>query len=176
MLTTLLELTATWLAPGFASDAKRLELTVTLVRIMLPFVLFAALAQLVGGMLNELGRFAAAAALPTLFNAVVIATLPLLGGAPGDARARPRLGRGGGRRGAARLRLARLTPGRIPAPTGAAAPGSAEQAVMLVDLALASLPAAGAVSWLHCAERVARLLPSLALPPAAGLAAFVLAA
>ena len=167
------------LAPGFGDGAGRLDLTVLLVRIMLPFVLFAALAQLLGGLLNGLGRFAAAAALPALFNAVAIAALVLLGErlrTPAHALAwgvaaagavqlawvwlscrragfapplrRPRTTR----------RIRRLLRRAAPAAAGV----GAEQAVMLVDLALASLLAAGAVSWLHYAERVARLLPSVA--------------
>ena len=185
LLTALLELAAPWLvqalAPGFGGGdgAERLALTVLLVRVMLPFVLFAALAQLVGGMLNGLGRFAAAAALPALFNAVVIAALPVLGGwleTPALA-----LAWGVAAAGAVQLAwvwLACRRAGFLPRPARPratrrvrrllcrAAPATAgvgaDQAVMLVDLALASLLAAGAVSWLHYAERVARLLPSVA--------------
>ena len=187
VLMALAELAAPWLAlalaPGLADSgadgAERLALTVLLVRVMLPFVLFAALAQLAGGMLNGLGRFAAAAALPALFNAVVIAALALLGErleTPAHA-----LAWGVAAAGAVQLAcvgiacrragflprpaLPRLT-GRIRRLLRRAAPAAAgigaDQAVMLVDLALASLLAAGAVSWLHYAERVARLLPSVA--------------
>lgn len=183
VLVALLELAAPWLvdllAPGFGVGAERHSLTVLLVRIMLPFVLFAALAQLVGGMLNGLGRFAAAAALPSLFNALAIAALLVLGermGTPAHA-----LAWGVAFAGAAQLALVWIAcrrAGFVPRPfrprltgrvrrllrrTGPAAAGvGADQAVMLVDIALASLLAAGAVSWLHYAERVARLLPSVA--------------
>ena len=169
------------LAPGFGdgNGADRLELTVWLVRVMLPFVLFAALAQLLGGVLNGLGRFAAAAALPALFNAVAIAALVLLGErleTPAHALAWGVAAAGAGQlawvwlagrragfapplgRPRATRRIRRLARRAAPAAAGV----GAEQAVVLVDLALASLLAAGAVSWLHYAERVARLLPAVA--------------
>ncbi|MCY4003852.1 MAG: murein biosynthesis integral membrane protein MurJ [Rhodospirillales bacterium] len=171
------------LAPGYGDGsgdgADRLALTVLLVRIMLPFVLFAALAQLLGGVLNGLGRFAAAAALPALFNAVAIAALLILGeGLETPAHA---LAWGVAAAGAVQLawvwlacqRTGFAPPLRRPRVTRwirrllrRAAPAAvgvgAEQAVVLIDLALASLLAAGAVSWLHYAERVARLVPSVA--------------
>ena len=187
VLVAVLELAAPWLvaglAPGFGADAgdgaARLGLAVWLVRIMLPFVLLAALAQLVGGMLNGLGRFAAAAALPALFNAAAIGALALMGErleTPAHALAWGVAGAGAVqlacvwlacrragfvpplRRPRANARIRRLLRRAAPAAAGV----GAEQAVMLVDLALASLLAAGAVSWLHYAERVARLLPSVA--------------
>lgn len=183
VLVALLELAAPWLvralAPGFGGEAERLDAAVGLVRIMLPFALFAALAQLLGGVLNGLGRFAAAAALPALFNAVAIAALLALG----ERLRTPALALAWGvsaagasqlawvwlacrRTGSApRPRPPRLTP-RVRQLARRAAPAvlgvGAAQALMLVDLALASLLPAGAVSWLHYAERVARLLPAVA--------------
>lgn len=183
VLVALLELAAPWLvqalAPGFGGGAERLDAAVGLVRIMLPFVLFAALAQLLGGMLNGLGRFAAAAALPALFNALAIAALLALGErlrTPAHALAWGVSAAGAAqlawicvacrRAGAApRPGPPRLTP-RVRRLLRRAAPAAlgigAAQALMLVDLALASLLPAGAVSWLHYAERVARLLPAVA--------------
>ncbi|TYO89201.1 putative peptidoglycan lipid II flippase [Oceanicella actignis] len=64
------------LASGFADDA-RLELTTALGRIAFPYILFISLAALFSGVLNSLGRFAAAAAAPVLLNVVLIAALAL---------------------------------------------------------------------------------------------------
>ena len=183
VLVALLELAAPWLlqglAPGFGSEAGRLELSVRLVRIMLPFVVLAALAQLLGGVLNGLGRFAAAAALPVLFNAVAIAALVVLGErleTPAHALAWGIAVAGAVQLGCVwlacrragfvpRLRRPRLA-GRVRRLLRRAGPAvagvGANQAVMLTDLALASVLAVGAVSWLYYAERVARLLPSVA--------------
>ncbi|MDX1575192.1 MAG: lipid II flippase MurJ, partial [Kiloniellales bacterium] len=71
LLTSLLALTAAamaampWvihgLAPGFADDPEKFALTVELSRITFPYLLFIALAALLGGVLNSLYRFAAAA-------------------------------------------------------------------------------------------------------------------
>ena len=178
-----LELAAPWLlaalAPGLDDGTGRLETAAALLRIMLPFALLAALAQLLGGMLNGAGRFAAAAALPALFNAVALLALLVAG----DRLATPAhaLAWGVAAAGAAQLactwracRRAGIAPAvrrprltrRLRRLLGRAAPATAgvgaEQAVVLTDLALASLLAAGAVSWLHYAERVARLLPAVA--------------
>ena len=75
----LLQLALPWamhaLAPGFAGDAERFDLSVTLARIMSPYLLLLPLAALLGAVLNGLGRFAAAAAMPVLLNAVLIAAL-----------------------------------------------------------------------------------------------------
>ena len=63
------------LAPGFVHTPARFTLAVTLTRITFPYALTICLAALVGGMLNGIGRFAAAAAAPVLFNLVGIACL-----------------------------------------------------------------------------------------------------
>ena len=99
LATALLELAAPWIlygvAPGFADDPQRLGLATVLVRIMLPFVLFAAPAQFLGGMLNAAGRFAAAAmpirpasatarSLSRSMRFSNTATLPAFGAAGGD--------------------------------------------------------------------------------------------
>ena len=180
-LTVLLELAAPWLvhllAPGFAGEEGQAELTATLVRIMLPCVLFASLAQLLGGMLNGLGKFAAASAMPVVFNLAVLAVL--LGFATRLSAPTHVLAWGIAAAGAAQLgfvgvccqragmlpgpvrptrRVRRLLRRSAPAVVGV----GASQAVLLVDLALATLLAAGSVSYVHYAGRVARLLPSVA--------------
>ena len=96
LLTSLLALTAAamaampWvihvLAPGFADDPEKFALTVELSQITFPYLLFVALAALLGGVLNSLYRFAAAAAAPVLLNIFFIAALAIevpLVGAPG---------------------------------------------------------------------------------------------
>ena len=183
VLTGVVGLAAPWLvqalAPGFGGEAQRLGPAAWLLRIMLPFVLFASLAQLLGGMLNGMGRFAAAAALPGLFNAVAVAALLGLGErleTPAHALAWGIAGGGAAQLGlvwCACWRAGMLPAFRWPRPTRRvrvllrrAAPAvagvAAAQGVMLVDLALASLLPAGTVSWLHYAERVARVLPAVA--------------
>jgi putative peptidoglycan lipid II flippase len=58
--------------PGFASDAEKFDLTVLLSRIAFPYLLCMSLAALLGGVLNSLHRFWAAAAAPILLNIVMI--------------------------------------------------------------------------------------------------------
>ena len=65
-------LTAPWLvhafAPGFAAIPGKLELTVQLTRVMLPFLPMVALAAAAMGMLNARGVFGVPALAPTLLN------------------------------------------------------------------------------------------------------------
>jgi len=63
------------LAPGFAKDPGRFTLAVELTRITFPYLLAVSLVTLYGGILNALGRFAAAAAAPILLNISMVATL-----------------------------------------------------------------------------------------------------
>ncbi len=56
------------LAPGFADEPGKLELTIELSRIMLPFLLFVALAAAVMGMLNAVRRFTVPALAPVFLN------------------------------------------------------------------------------------------------------------
>jgi putative peptidoglycan lipid II flippase len=61
------------LAPGFSGDASKFALAVTLTRIMFPYLFFVCLTALFSGVLNAMGRFAAAAGAPVLFNLFSIA-------------------------------------------------------------------------------------------------------
>ena len=61
--------------PGFAEDTEKFELTVLLGRIMFPYIAFMSLLAMLGGVLNSLGRFAAAAFAPVMLNVVLIAVL-----------------------------------------------------------------------------------------------------
>lgn len=62
-------------APGFAGDPEKFELAVTLTRITFPYLLFISLVSLMAGVLNSLGRFAAAAATPILLNLCLIGAI-----------------------------------------------------------------------------------------------------
>ena len=66
------------LAPGFAGNHGKFALAVVLTRIMFPYLFFVCLTALFSGVLNAMGRFAAAAAAPVLFNVFSIAFMLLL--------------------------------------------------------------------------------------------------
>ncbi|MBS1140458.1 MAG: Virulence factor MVIN-like protein [Proteobacteria bacterium] len=55
-------------APGFAADAGKFELTITLTRITFPYIFFMSLVALAGGLLNSWSRFALPAFTPVLLN------------------------------------------------------------------------------------------------------------
>jgi putative peptidoglycan lipid II flippase len=55
-------------APGFSSDADKFELTVALLRLTFPYILFISLTSLAGGILNTWSRFSIPAFTPTLLN------------------------------------------------------------------------------------------------------------
>ena len=61
------------LAPGFADVAGKMELATDLSRICFPYLLFISLTSLQAGVLNSVGRFAAAAGTPILLNVVAMA-------------------------------------------------------------------------------------------------------
>jgi putative peptidoglycan lipid II flippase len=63
------------LAPGFEVGGVRYAAAVELSRITFVYILFIALVALHGGVLNSLGRFAAAAAAPILLNICMVSTL-----------------------------------------------------------------------------------------------------
>ncbi len=64
------------MASGFADDA-RFALTVDYGRIVFPYILLISLAALLSGVLNALGRFAAAAAAPVLLNIILVSAMYL---------------------------------------------------------------------------------------------------
>ena len=63
------------LAPGFIRDPAKFDLTVFLTRITFPYLTLVSLLALISGVLNGLGRFAAAAFAPTFLNVVLIGVL-----------------------------------------------------------------------------------------------------
>jgi len=55
-------------APGFAANAEKFELTIALLRITFPYILFVSLVSLAGGILNTYSRFSVPAVTPALLN------------------------------------------------------------------------------------------------------------
>ncbi len=66
------------LAPGFASDPEKFDLTVLLSRICFPYLFCVSLVALMSGVLNGFRRFAAAAFAPVALNVVLIGVLGLV--------------------------------------------------------------------------------------------------
>ncbi|WP_207458468.1 murein biosynthesis integral membrane protein MurJ [Azospirillum sp. SYSU D00513] len=62
-------------APGFADEPAKFELAVLFTSITFPYLLFISLVSLLGGVLNSMDRFAAAAAAPILLNLCLIGAL-----------------------------------------------------------------------------------------------------
>jgi len=60
------------IAPGFAGSPEKLSLTITLTRIMFPYIFFIGMVALCMGILNVLGHFAAPALAPVLLNLAMI--------------------------------------------------------------------------------------------------------
>ncbi len=175
-------LAAPWLvrafAPGFAEVPGKLELTVRLTRVMLPFLPAVALAAAAMGMLNARGSFAVPALAPTMLNLGMIvcgvALIPVvegfgqppilamalgvvLGGVGQFAVQLPALHGKGFR---LRLELPRPHPGvlRVAALMGPAAIGlAATQLNLFVSTLIASLLEQGSVSWLAYAFRLMQL-------------------
>lgn len=65
------------LAPGFTDNTEQFTLAVTLARIMFPYLICISLVALMAGMLNSLGKFAAAAATPALLNLIMILSIAM---------------------------------------------------------------------------------------------------
>jgi putative peptidoglycan lipid II flippase len=64
---------ATLYAGGYRSDPSKFQTTVQLTALLFPYILFAGLAALQGGVLNALGRFLNASLSPALLNVSMIA-------------------------------------------------------------------------------------------------------
>lgn len=80
VLTTIALLAMPWFvlatASGFAGD-ERFDLATDFGRVAFPYILFISLAALLSGVLNALGRFAAAAAAPVFLNIILVAAMAL---------------------------------------------------------------------------------------------------
>lgn len=169
------EVFAPWLlhviAPGFASDPEKFALAVSLTRITFPYLLYISLVALLGGVLNSVERFAAAAATPVMLNILMIGALVLVHPLSGQALAWAVTAAGFAqfvwlmascqRAGLAlALPQPRLTPGvkkllrlMLPGTFGA----GVTQLNLVVSTAVASLLPTGAVSYLYYADRLNQL-------------------
>ncbi|MBE0531061.1 MAG: murein biosynthesis integral membrane protein MurJ [Rhodospirillales bacterium] len=177
-LTLLFEAAMPWaiygLAPGFDAVPGKMELATELSRISFPYLLFISLVSLQSGVLNSLGRFAAAAAAPILLNLTLIAAVLVFTGPAETAGYALSWGlsaagviqfawlayhckRAGVPVTPVRPRLSpevrRLGRRIMPVVFGA----SLYQINQLIGTILASLLAEGAVSYLSYADRVAQL-------------------
>jgi len=63
------------IAPGFAGDADKFDLTVRLAAVMFPYLMSMSLTAMLSGMLNSLHHFFAAAVAPIFLNLVMIGAL-----------------------------------------------------------------------------------------------------
>lgn len=79
VFTVVIELAMPWvvaaIAPGFVDEPDKYALAVDLVRVTFPYLVFISLVSLLAGILNSLGKFAAAAAAPVLLNLTLIAAV-----------------------------------------------------------------------------------------------------
>jgi putative peptidoglycan lipid II flippase len=161
-------------APGFEAGGERYQAAVDLTRITFVYILFISLTALIGGVLNSVGRFAAAAAAPVILNLAMIGALLFSAfwlGMPAHALAwsvaiagalqwlwlRHQVVREGFRM---RFRRPRLSPEVrklflliLPGVFGA----GVAQIGSLADTFFASLLPAGAISFLYYADRLAQL-------------------
>jgi len=162
------------IAPGFLDEPEKFDLAVVLTRITFPYLLFISLVALFAGVLNSLGRFAAAAATPVVLNIcligfILIAT-PFMP-SPGHALAWGAATAGVvqlvwlyvacAREGMAlRLIRPRITPDLrilyrriLPIAVGA----GIYQINLVIDMIIASLLPSGSISYLFFADRVTQL-------------------
>jgi putative peptidoglycan lipid II flippase len=162
------------LAPGFADVPGKSQLATEFSRICFPYLLFISLTALQSGILNSVGRFAAAAGTPILLNLVSMLGLWSLSPyteTPGHALAWGTFASGVAqfgwlvfsvRKAGVRIRLsspelspdmrmlfARMVPGAIGA--------GVYQVNLVINTMIASTVANGAVSYLNYADRVNQL-------------------
>jgi putative peptidoglycan lipid II flippase len=158
-------------APGFASEPGKFDLTVAMLRVTFPYILFISLVSLAGGVLNTWSRFAIPAFTPTLLNVafivgalffapyfhppvMVLAWAVFAGGILQLALQLPALARIGM---LPRPSLAWRDPGvrRILTLMGPAVIGvSVSQVSLLLNTIFASFLETGSVSWLYYADRL----------------------
>ena len=187
-------------APGFTAEPEKFELTVMLLRITFPYILFISLVALAAGILNTWNRFSVPAFTPVLLNVCFIVAAAFLapqfdppilalawavfaGGLLQLAFQVPFLARIGmlprWRLNLKHPGLARVLKLMAPALFGV----SVAQISLLINTVFASFLASGSVSWLYYADRLMEfpagmlgvavgtiLLPSLARYHAGGAA------
>jgi len=168
-------LAAPWIiyvtAPGFTASPDKFQVTVELLRITFPYILFISLTSLAGGILNTWSRFSVPAFTPTLLNVAFIvfalwlapyfdppvkalAWAVFAGGALQLAFQLPFLARIGM---LPRFRLELRDPGvwRVLKLMGPAVFGvSIGQISLLINTIFASFLVTGSVSWLYYADRL----------------------
>jgi len=158
-------------APGFAAIPEKFDLTVAMLRVTFPYILFISLVSLAGGVLNTWSRFAIPAFTPTLLNVafivgalffapyfhppvMVLAWAVFAGGILQLALQLPALAKIGM---LPRPSLALRDPGvrRILTLMGPAVIGvSVSQVSLLLNTIFASFLETGSVSWLYYADRL----------------------
>lgn len=163
------------LAPGFVERPEKFALAVELTRITFPYLLLICLTALVSGVLNALGKFAAAAAAPIFFN--LLSMIALFALAPFVATPAHALAWGVTLSGVVQLGFvwwacarAGMALNPVQAPSLAPevrqvlrrmGPGlvgaGVTQLNLAVDVIIASFLASGSVSYLYYADRVAQL-------------------
>lgn len=158
-------------APGFSASPQKFALTVELLRITFPYILFISLVALAGGMLNTYGKFSVPAVTPALLNlsfigcslwlaplldtpVLALAWAVLIGGVLQLAfqvpflmriKMMPRLRLGSGKVGAWRV-LKQMGPAVFGVSVG--------QISLLINTIFASFLITGSVSWLYYADRL----------------------
>jgi len=158
-------------APGFTADAGKYELTVAMLRITFPYLLFISLTAFAGSVLNSCGKFSIPAITPVLLNLTMIAAALWL--AP--RMERPVVGLAWGVFIAGIIQLGFQVPflrqvKLLPRPRwGWASQGvqqvlklmlpaifgsSVAQVNLLIDTLLASFLVSGSVSWLYYSDRL----------------------
>ena len=178
LFVALMEVAMPWamplLAPGFDQTPGKMALAVDFARICFPYLLFISLTALQAGVLNGLGRFAAAAGTPVLLNLTAMAGLWAL--APHTETAGHAMAWGTAAAGVVqflwlvfslrragfglaprwprldprvRLLFTRIVPGAVGA--------GVYQINLLINTMIASTVANGAVSYLNYADRVNQL-------------------
>ena len=165
------------LAPGFNEDPSKFNLAVVLTRITFPYLLCMSLIAFLSGILNSLGKFAAAAFAPVLLNVVLIATLLmiLLAGADNSPLAGHYLAWGVFVAGFVQLGALILATIRAGFPLSVRRPRHTENTAKLIRLGIPGIIAggvtqlnimigtiiasyqAGAVSYLYYADRIYQL-------------------
>lgn len=168
----------TLFAPSFVADPEKFQLTVTLTRIMCPFLFFISLAALFMGALNSLRVFFVPALAPASYNVMSILAMLFLAGWLDRQGHSPVLSLGWGamlggfmqalvqlplliKRGYAPVWPGKLGSRRAWKVIGLLGPGllgfAAAQINLLVNTVLATSAAVGATSWLNYAFRLFQL-------------------
>jgi len=158
-------------APGFIATPEKFDLTVSLLRVTFPYILFISLVALAGGILNTYSRFSVPAATPVLLNlsfigfalwaaphfnppVMALAWAVFAGGVAQLAIQVPFLMR---LKRLPRFRLDLKDSGvwRIVRQMGPAVFGvSVAQVSLLINMIFASFLVTGSVSWLYYADRL----------------------